>query len=139
VVVRAAFRRSPVEHCFAIQKGELGFGHYEGRNYAGLLGHLTICCLMGLFVAERAATAREKKAEVTVEQVCCGLRAVNAMWLLARRGLDLIAAAAATICYHQKRNAQARASHKKRFILPTWWIVPAHRMDLTPLALSPSG
>src|SRR5271155_3905481 len=89
VLVRAAFRRSPVEHDFAIQKGELGFGHYEGRNYTGLLGHLSICCLMGLFVAERAATAREKNAEVTVEQVCCGLRAVNAMWLLARRGLDL--------------------------------------------------
>jgi SRSO17 transposase len=139
VVVRAAFRRSPVEHSFAIQKGELGFGHYEGRNYTGLMRHVTLCCLMGLFVAQRAATAREKNAEVTVEQVCCGLRAVNAMWLLARRGLDLIAAAAATICYHQKRNAQARVSHKKRFALPSWWLLPVHRIDFSPLAPCLSG
>jgi SRSO17 transposase len=60
VVVRVAFRRAPVEHDFAIQKGELGFGHYEGRNYTGLMRHLTICCLMGLFVAKQAAAAQKK-------------------------------------------------------------------------------
>jgi hypothetical protein len=55
--VRAAFQWAAVEHAFAIQKGELGFGHYEGRNYIGMMRHLTICCLLGLFVAERAARA----------------------------------------------------------------------------------
>ena len=60
MLVRVAFRRAPVEHAFAISKGELGFGHYEGRSYLGLLRHITACCLMGLFVAERAAGRRKK-------------------------------------------------------------------------------
>src|SRR5271170_475559 len=71
VLVRVAFRRAPVEHAFAISKGELGFGHYEGRSYLGLLRHITACCLMGLFVAERAAGAQKKNAEVTVGR-CAG-------------------------------------------------------------------
>ena len=136
-LVRVAFRRAPVEHDFSIQKGELGFGHYEGRNYTGMMRHLTICCLMGLFVAAQAAHARKGNAEVTVEQVCRGLHAVNAMWMLACRGLDLVASAVATIAYHQRRNAQARISHKKRFALPTWWLLPVHRIDFS--GLVPSG
>lgn len=72
-----------------------------------------------------------------MEQVCRGLRAVSCLWQLARLGLDLIARAAATNRYHQRRNAQARASHKKRFALPTWWLLPIHRIDFSPLA--PSG
>jgi SRSO17 transposase len=135
VLVRVAFRRAPIEHAFAIQKGELGFGHYEGRNYLGLLRHLTICCVVGLFVAERAALAQKKNPEVTVEQVCFALRAVNWLWLRLRRGLGVIAAAAETIAYHQSRNAEARAAHKKRFVLPTVWIVPRSRMSFSPSTL----
>jgi SRSO17 transposase len=136
VLVRAAFRRAPIEHAFGIQKGELGFGHYEGRSYLGLLRHITVCCMMGLFVAERAAGAQKKNAEVTVEQVCFALRAVNWLWLRLRRGLGVIAAAAETIAYHQRRNAEARASHKKRFVMPKVWIVPKSRMSFSPPALA---
>jgi SRSO17 transposase len=132
VLVRVAFTRAPVEHCFAIQKGELGFGHYEGRNYLGLMRHMTICCVLGLFVAERAARAQTENAEVTTEQVCFAMRAVNWLWLRLRRGLGVIAAAAATLEYHQKRNAVARASHKKRFALPSFWIVDISRMCFSP-------
>jgi SRSO17 transposase len=132
VVVRAAFRRAPIEHAIAIHKGELGFGHYEGRHYQGLLRHLTVCTLMGVFVAEQAALARTSNAEVTVEQVCRGLRVVCWLWLQVRRGMDLIASTAATIAYHQRRNAVARASHKKRFTLPKFWIVPESRMIFSP-------
>jgi SRSO17 transposase len=136
VVMRAAFRRAPIEHAIAIQKGDLGFGHFEGRHYLGLLRHLTICTVLGVFVAEQAALARMSNAEVTVEQVCRGLRAVCWLWQQMRRGLELIAAAAATIAYHQRRNAVARASHKKRFALPSFWIVPESRMSFYPAALS---
>jgi len=137
VLVRVAFTRAPVEHCFAIQKGELGFGHYEGRNYLGLLRHITICCVLGLFVAERAARAQTSNAEVTAEQVCFAMRAVNWLWLRLRRGLGVFAAAAATLDYHQKRNAVARASHKKRFALPSFWIVDISQMCFSPPELSP--
>jgi SRSO17 transposase len=137
VVVRAAFTRAPVEHAFAIQKGELGFGDYEGRNYTGMMRHQTICCLLGLFVAERTAQTRQENAEVTVEQVCFGLKTVCWLWLQLRRGLGAIAAAVATIAYHQRRNAVARASHKKRFTPPTFFIVPRERMCFSPPGLSP--
>ena len=60
VLVRVAFCRAAVEQCFEAQKGELGFGHYEGRNYTGLLRHLALCCLAGLFAAERAAAAQKR-------------------------------------------------------------------------------
>jgi SRSO17 transposase len=136
VLVRVAFRRAPVEHAFAISKGELGFGHYEGRNYFGLLRHITLCSLTGLFVAERAAVAQGKNAEVTAEQVCFAMRAVNRLWLQFRRGLGLIAAAAETIAYHQWRNAAARESHKKRFTMPNIWIVSRSRMSFSPPALA---
>jgi SRSO17 transposase len=136
VLVRAAFRRAPIEHAFAIQKGELGFGHYEGRNYLGLLRHITVCCLVGLFVAERAAGAQKKNAEVTAEQVCWGLRVVCRLWQQVRRGLGLIAAASETILYHQRRNAVARESHKKRFVVPKVWIVARSRMSFSPPALA---
>jgi SRSO17 transposase len=136
VVLRAAFRRAPIEHAIAIQKGDLGFGHFEGRHYLGLLRHLTICAALGVFVAEHAALARVENAEVTVEQVCRGLRLVCWLWQHVRRGLDLIAAAAATIAYHQRRNRTARESHKKRFVLPRLWIVPESRMSFHPAGLS---
>jgi SRSO17 transposase len=136
VLVRVAFRRAPVEHAFAISKGELGFGHYEGRNYLGLLRHITLCQLAGLFAAERAVAAQKKNAEVTAEQVCFAMRAVNWLWLRLRRGLGVIAAAAETIAYHQWRNAVARESHKKRFVLPAILIVPRSRMSFSPPALA---
>ena len=136
VVVRAAFRRAPIEHAIAIQKGDLGFGHFEGRHYLGLLRHLGICAVLGVFVAEQAAMARADNPEVTVEQVCRGLRVVCWLWQQVRRGLDAITAAAATIAYHQRRNAAARASHKKRFALPNFWIVPESKMSFYPPGLS---
>jgi SRSO17 transposase len=60
VLVRVGFCRAAVEQCFEAQKGELGFGHYEGRNYTGLLRHLALCCLAGLFAAERTAAAQKR-------------------------------------------------------------------------------
>jgi hypothetical protein len=60
LLVRVAFRRAAVEQCFEVQKGELGFGHYEGRNYTGLMRHLALCCAAGLFAAERTAGAQKK-------------------------------------------------------------------------------
>ena len=43
LLVRVAFRRAGVEHCFRVCKSELGFTHYEGRSYTGLLRHLRLC------------------------------------------------------------------------------------------------
>ena len=43
-------------------KSELGFTHYEGRNYTGLMRHQTLCLLMLTFVAEHTERLRGEKS-----------------------------------------------------------------------------
>ena len=61
-IVRAGFCRWNVEHSLRLSKGEVGFRHFEGRNYTALLRHLTLCCLTLTFVAGRAAALRGEKS-----------------------------------------------------------------------------
>jgi SRSO17 transposase len=60
-LVRVAFRRWHVEHTFRVGKSELGFTHYEGRNYTGLMRHQTLCLLMLTFVAGHTERLRGEK------------------------------------------------------------------------------
>jgi SRSO17 transposase len=60
-IVRAAFCRWNVEHAIRLSKGEVGFRHFEGRSYVGLMRHLTLCCVTLTFVAGRAAGLRGGK------------------------------------------------------------------------------
>jgi SRSO17 transposase len=60
-VVRAGFCRWNVEHGIRLSKAEVGFRHLEGRNYVGLMRHLTLCCVTLTFVAGRAADLRGEK------------------------------------------------------------------------------
>ena len=61
-LVRVAFRRWNVEHTFRVAKSELGFTHYEGRNYLGLMRHQTLCLLMLTFVAGHTERLRGEKS-----------------------------------------------------------------------------
>ena len=61
-LVRVGFRRWNVEHALRVAKGELGFTHYEGRNYTALLRHQTLCLLMLTFVAEHTERLRGEKS-----------------------------------------------------------------------------
>lgn len=60
--LRVGFTRYNVEHSFRIAKTELGFSHYEGRSYVGLLRHLTLCLVTQGFVAREAASLRGEKS-----------------------------------------------------------------------------
>jgi SRSO17 transposase len=60
-LVRVAFRRWNVEHSFRVCKSELGFGHFEGRNYVALLRHLSLCLVAMSFVAEQTDRLRGGK------------------------------------------------------------------------------
>jgi Transposase DDE domain len=62
VLVRVAFRRWNVEHCFRTVKSELGFTHFEGRHYVALMRHMTLCLITLGFVAEHTERLREKKS-----------------------------------------------------------------------------
>jgi SRSO17 transposase len=50
-LMRMAFSRWNVEHGIRVAKSEIGFGHYEGRDYSGLMRHLLLCVLVMAFVA----------------------------------------------------------------------------------------
>ena len=57
-LLRVAFTRAEVEHQFRIAKREIGFFDYEGRDYTGLIRHLTLCQLVMLFSAEQRQRRR---------------------------------------------------------------------------------
>lgn len=59
--LRVGFTRANVEHAFRLAKSELGFSHYEGRSYVGLLRHLVLCLVVQGFVAKQAASLRGEK------------------------------------------------------------------------------
>jgi SRSO17 transposase len=61
-LVRVAFRRWNVEHCFRTAKQELGFTHFEGQRYAALMRHLSLCLVTLAFVAEQTDRLRKKKS-----------------------------------------------------------------------------
>jgi SRSO17 transposase len=61
-LLRVAFRRWNVEHAFRVCKSEIGFGHFEGRSYIGLLRHLLLCILTMIFVAGETERLRGEKS-----------------------------------------------------------------------------
>jgi SRSO17 transposase len=64
VLVKVAFSRWRVERCFEDEKTELGFDHFEGRSYVGLMRHQTITALTHLFLARTHQAWRGEKSGV---------------------------------------------------------------------------
>jgi SRSO17 transposase len=61
-LLRVGFTRWNVEHGLRLSKSELGFRHFEGRSYEGLMRHLTLCLITLTFVAGQAAGLRGEKS-----------------------------------------------------------------------------
>jgi len=61
-LMKVAFTRAGIEHVFRLAKTEVGFGHFEGRNYKGLVRHMTLCQLVLLFAAEQTDQLRGEKS-----------------------------------------------------------------------------
>jgi SRSO17 transposase len=62
-LLKVAFCRWGIEHVFRVAKSEIGFDHFEGRSYLGLMRHMILCQLVMLFVAGQTLELREKKRE----------------------------------------------------------------------------
>jgi len=60
-LLRVAFCRWQVEHAFRLAKIEIGFCHFEGRNWRGLMRHMILCQAVMLFVAEQTTRLRGEK------------------------------------------------------------------------------
>jgi len=61
-LLKVAFRRWGIEHVFRVAKSEVGFDHFEGRSYVGLMRHMALCQVVMLFLAEQTSQLREKKS-----------------------------------------------------------------------------
>jgi SRSO17 transposase len=61
-ILRVAFRRATIEHAFRLAKQEAGLMHYEGRDYTGLIRHLTLALIVLGFVAEHTERLRGEKS-----------------------------------------------------------------------------
>jgi len=61
-VLGVAFRRWTVEHGFRLGKQEAGLMDYEGRNYIGLMRHLTLALIVLGFVTTHTARLRGEKS-----------------------------------------------------------------------------
>lgn len=60
-VLRIAFVRWNVEHCFRVAKSEIGLTHFEGRSYVGLMRHLILGLTALTFVALHTERLRGEK------------------------------------------------------------------------------
>jgi SRSO17 transposase len=60
-VLAVAFRRATVEHAFRLAKQEAGLMHFEGRDYTGLIRHLTLALVVLGFVAVHTERLRGEK------------------------------------------------------------------------------
>jgi SRSO17 transposase len=63
-LLKVAFSRWNIEHVFRVAKTEIGFGHFEGRSWLGLLRHMILCQTVMLFVAEQTTRLRGEKSGV---------------------------------------------------------------------------
>ena len=62
VLLKVGFTRWRVERCFEDAKTELGFDHFEGRSYVGLMRHRLLCSLTHLFLSRTQQEWRGKKS-----------------------------------------------------------------------------
>jgi SRSO17 transposase len=78
-ILAVAFRRATVEHAFRVAKTEGGLTHFEGRQYVGLMRHLSLTLIVLGFVAVHTERLRGEKpagdAGAGVPGVECGVPA----------------------------------------------------------------
>ena len=71
-MLAVAFRRATVEHAFRLAKQEAGLMHYEGRDYTGLIRHLTLALVVLGFVAAHTERLRGEKPAGDGRSRCAG-------------------------------------------------------------------
>lgn len=60
-LMQVAFTRANIEHVFRVAKSEIGFSHFEGRSYLGLMRHMILCQVVMTFIAEQTDRLRGEK------------------------------------------------------------------------------
>jgi hypothetical protein len=90
VLLHVAFSRWRVERSFEDQKTELGFDHFEGRSYIGLMRHQTITALTHLFLSRVHQEWRGGKTGVDgLPNSHCGLGVGSVLVAVADSGMPV--------------------------------------------------
>jgi SRSO17 transposase len=111
---KAEFTRAGVEHVFRLAKTEVGFAHFEGRSYRGLMRHMTLCQLTLLFAAEQTDRLRGEKSRR--DDRADRARALNTLcrlWLERHCKRSRVEHVASVIQHHQARNNAATQSRQR--------------------------
>ena len=115
VLLHVAFSRWRVERSFEDQKTELGFDHFEGRSYIGLMRHQTITALTHLFLSRVHQAWRGEKRGIDSLPNSHGRLGIGSVLVAHSHGCtQLIERAARIIRNTQARKARSRKSHRKR-------------------------
>lgn len=115
VLLHVAFSRWRVERSFEDQKTELGFDHFEGRSYIGLMRHQTITALTHLFLSRvHQAWRGEKPGIDSLPNSARPPRRWSSRGGSPAAASRLIEHAARIIRDTQARKARSRKSHRKR-------------------------
>ncbi len=117
-LLRVAFGRWSIESCFREGKEELGLDHYEVRGWRCVHRHFYVTQLSHLFCArvrqEYDAASGESRDRLTVEQVRSAMNVyLEAADLPPSARRNRLQTQLETQQYHQRRNKQARTSHRK--------------------------
>jgi SRSO17 transposase len=88
-LMKVAFTRAGVEHVLRLAKSEVGFSHFEGRSYRGLMRHMTLCQLVLLFAAEQTDRLRGEKPRGDGRADGAGVK--HAVPVLARTPIEALA------------------------------------------------
>ena len=117
-LLRVAFGRWSIESCFREGKEELGLDHYEGSRLAlrasALLRDATESSFLCRMRQEYDGASGESRDRLTVEQVRSAMNAwLEAAGLPPSARRKRLREELKTQQYHQRRNKQARTSHRK--------------------------
>jgi SRSO17 transposase len=82
VLLLVAFNRWRIERCFEDSKTELGFDHYEGRNYEGMMRHQTVTMLTHLFLSRVREQWRGEKTSLDRVPTADGFERLGSILLL---------------------------------------------------------
>jgi hypothetical protein len=78
-VCRTAYLGGHVERCFEDEKSELGFSHFEVRNYLSLRRHLILTAVSHLFLAKVHQQWREEKSRIDCLPGSYGLFSISSI------------------------------------------------------------
>lgn len=114
VLLYVAFSRWHIERLFEDGKGEVGFDHFQVRNYRSLMRHLTLTNVSLYFLSEQTERLRKKNRRWTLPQVQAAVENQLDPMMGRKERRRLLEKIAEKIDHWQRSAAKAAYYHKKK-------------------------